>query len=171
VWAHSLIPTGLDPPTTCTATSRASITSHVVHRPPVSTIRSCVLYTSTQHPTIKTKFHPLSGTTDSTPRSESTPCPVMNWQIQDAKKGTLHSVDLRTWDPGPGPRTRDPGTRDPWIRIGIHCTCTYIYSTCISNHSIGMHYQILCTVDSTFALAAFVPFHSVRHQKRPLYCR
>jgi len=31
----------------------------------------------------------------------------------------------------------------------------------------GMDYQILCTVDGTFFLAAFVPFHSVRHQRRP----
>ena len=32
VWTHSLILTGLDPPPP-TVTSRASITSHVVHRP------------------------------------------------------------------------------------------------------------------------------------------
>jgi len=34
-----------------------------------------------------------------------------------------------------------------------------------------MDNEILCTVDGTFVLAAFIPFNSVRHQKRPLYCR
>jgi len=29
-----------------------------------------------------------------------------------------------------------------------------------------MDYEILCAVDGTFVLAAFVHFHSVRHQKR-----
>jgi len=30
-----------------------------------------------------------------------------------------------------------------------------------------MDCEILCAVDGTFVLAAFVPSHSVRHQKRP----
>ena len=31
--------------------------------------------------------------------------------------------------------------------------------------------QLLCTVDGTFVVAAFVSFHSVRPQKGLLYCR
>ena len=42
-----------------------------------------------------------------------------------------------------------------------HTLYMYIHSTCVSNHSTGMHYgmeyEILCTVESTFVLAAFVP--------------
>jgi len=32
----------------------------------------------------------------------------------------------------------------------------------------GMDYEIMCAIVSTFVLAAFIPFHSVRHQKRSL---
>jgi len=80
-------------------------------------------------------------------------------------KGTLYSVDPRTRDRGSG--TQGPETHGPdW-----HTLYTYIHSTWVSNRSTGMHYgmdcEILCAVDGTFILAAFVPSHSVRHQKRP----
>ena len=38
----------------------------------------------------------------------------------------LYSVTLGPGTGYPVPGTWDPGTRDPWNRIGIHCTCTYI---------------------------------------------
>jgi len=70
-------------------------------------------------------------------------------------KGTLYSVDPKTRDWGPG--DRGPRFPDPnW-----HTFYVYIYSTCVSNRSIEMHYG---KVDGTFFLAAFIPFHSVNEQ-------
>jgi len=52
----------------------------------------------------------------------------------------------------------DPRTLDSsW-----HTLYMYIHSTRVSNHLTGMHYEMeyetLCTVESTFVVAAFVPF-------------
>ena len=90
--------------------------------------------------------------------------PIINLYNVTSHSMFWDSISNLPEDPGP----RDPRPMDPnW-----HTLYMYIHSTCISNHSTGMHYgmdyEILCTV-RTFVLAAFVPFHSVRHQKRPWY--
>jgi len=86
----------------------------------------------------------------------------------------------RLWDRGTGDQGTwglgDPGPMDlRTLDSNWHTLYMYIHSTCVSNHSTGMHYgmeyEILCTVESTFVVAAFIPFHSVRYQKRLLYCR
>jgi len=70
-----------------------------------------------------------------------------------------------------GPRTQGPETHGPELAYTVRIRVSYIRSTCICNCLSGMHnrmdYEILCTVDSTFVLAAFIPFHSLTS----LYCR
>jgi len=72
-----------------------------------------------------------------------------------------------------GPKDLGPGTQDPRpMDPNRHTLYVYIHGIFVSTHLTGMHYgmdcEILCAVDGTFVLVAFVPFHSVRHQKRPL---
>ena len=71
--------------------------------------------------------------------------------------GTLYSVDPRTWDRGPGDLgiQDDPGPMDQrTLDSNWHTLYMYVHSTCISNHSTGMHcgmeYEILCTVDGIY---------------------
>ena len=59
----------------------------------------------------------------------------------------------------------NPGPRD----LNWHTLYMYVHSTCDSNHSTGIQtfpvewtMEFLRTIDGTFVLAAFVPFHSVR---------
>jgi len=49
---------------------------------------------------------------------------------------TLYSVDPETREP------RDPGQNRHTLYVHIHSTYNikYIYSTCVSNRSTGMHY-------------------------------
>ena len=98
-------------------------------------------------------------------------CATHNEHCMDLRLGTLYSVDRGPGESGTqGPRTKGPGTQgpeNPWTRIGVYCTCTYIVHVSLIARLDGMDYEILCIVDGTFVLAAFVPFHSVRHQKRP----
>ena len=74
------------------------------------------------------------------------------YQVQDA---------IFSGPEDPGPRTRGPGTHGPELAYTVRIRVSYILSTCISNCSTGMHYgmdyEILCTVDGTFVLAAFIP--------------
>jgi len=54
--------------------------------------------------------------------------------------------------------TQGPGTPEPKLAYTVRIR---VRSTCISLCSTGMHYgidyKILCTVDGTFVLAAFIP--------------
>ena len=56
-----------------------------------------------------------------------------------------------------GPGTWDPGTRNSWTQIGIHYTYTCKLHTGTTGMHYGMDYEILCTVDGTFVLTAFIP--------------
>ena len=84
-------------------------------------------------------------------------------RTRDATFKTRGIGDLGTQDQ----ETQDTGTWDPWTRIGIYCTCTYIVHVSLIAWLDGMDYEILCIVDGTFVLASFVRFHFVRHQKDP----
>ena len=69
-----------------------------------------------------------------------------------------------------GPEDLDEGS---WTQIGTHSTCTYIIHVSLKSFDWNTDFsggtvwtteltvEFLCTVDGTFVLAAFVPFHSV----------
>ena len=62
-------------------------------------------------------------------------------------------------DPGPG--TRGPMDTDPnWHTLYVYIHSTYIVHVPLITRLECTMEQTKCTVDDTFVLAAFVPFHS-----------